>query len=72
MHPYISQALAAARAADAMRAADASRRARDAQQIVAVSTGRSHQSHPSYWARRALRRQQPSTAGLTVSGQPCR
>jgi hypothetical protein len=72
MHPYISQVMAAERAAEAIRAADASRRAKDARQAVAVSGRQSHQPHPAYWARRAFRRQQPCTAGLTVSGQPCR
>jgi hypothetical protein len=67
MHPYISVALAAQRAADAMRAADASRRARDARQAVAAST---HQSRQFYRARWAARRH-PGAAGVTVSGQPC-
>ena len=65
MHPYISQAVAAERSADAIRAAEASRRVREARQAVA---GRTHQSHR---ARRAARRQ-PSAAGLAVSGQSCR
>ena len=71
MHPSISQAIATQRVADALRAADASRRARDAKQEVAVSTHQSPRSRQSYRARRAAGRQ-PRTAGLTVSGQPCR
>jgi hypothetical protein len=39
MHPYISQAIAAERRADALRAAEASRRARDAGVLVARDAG---------------------------------
>jgi hypothetical protein len=39
MHPYLSQAIAAERRADALRAADASRRARDAGGLVAHDAG---------------------------------
>jgi hypothetical protein len=72
MHPYFSQAMAAERTAEAIRAAEHSRRVRDARHAVAASTRHSHQSQPSHWARRAFRRQEPGTAALTVSGQPCR
>lgn len=74
MHPYIAQAIAEERAADAIRAAEASRRARDARQAVSVSKHQSdlaRQPHQSYRARWAARRQS-GTRGLTVSGQPCR
>jgi hypothetical protein len=78
MHPYISQAIAAERAADAIRVADASRRAREARQVVAVRANQARQS------RRGARgvagppgaggaaRRQPAAAGLTVSGSQCR
>jgi hypothetical protein len=71
MHPYISQAIAAERAADAIRVADASRRAREARQVVAVNTNQSRQSRESRRARGSCRRQ-PRAAGLTVSGSQCR
>jgi hypothetical protein len=71
MHPYISQAIAAERAADAIRVAEASRRAREARQVVAVGADRSHQSRQSHRARRPFRRQ-PGAAGVTVSGPLCR
>ena len=80
MHPYISLAIAEQRAAEAIRAAEAnraaragraahaSRRGQDSRMALAAST---HQSHPSYRARRTARRQ-PCVDGLTVSGTPCR
>ena len=71
MHPYISQAIAAERAADAIRLAEASRRARDARQVVAVGTDQPHQARQSHRARRAFRRQ-PCAAGVTAAGPQCR
>jgi hypothetical protein len=72
MHPYISQAIAAERLADAIRAAEASRRAREARQVVvAVGADQPHQARQSHGARRAFRRQ-PCAAGVTVSGPQCR
>jgi hypothetical protein len=71
MHPYISRAIAAERAADAVRTADASRRAQDFQEeaaAVGASTHhclQAHRSHQSYRAQRAARRR-PNCAGLTV------
>jgi hypothetical protein len=70
MHPYITQAIAAERTAEAIRVADASRLARDAKQVAAVRTHQAHQSRQSHRARRAARRQ-PGAAGLTVSGSQC-
>jgi hypothetical protein len=56
MHPYISQAIAAERAADAIRAADTSRRAREARQVVvAVNTNQVRQACQSRRARWAFR-----------------
>jgi hypothetical protein len=78
MHPYISQAIAAERAADAIRVADASRRAREARQVVAAArANQARQSRESRESRRARRargavRRQPCAAGLTVSGPQCR
>ncbi len=70
MHPYISQAIAAERVADAIRAADASRRAQLGRQLAKIN-GR--QPHPPHRGRRAAR-PQPCTASasVAVSGPPCR
>jgi hypothetical protein len=73
MHPYISQAIAAERVADAMRVAEASRRARDARQAVAGMSQphQALQSRQSHRARLTFRRQ-PCAAGVTVSAPQCR
>ena len=74
MHPYISQAIAAERVADAIRAADASRRARDARQVVAVGADQPYQARQSRQSHRARRvfHRQPGAAGVTVAGPQCR
>lgn len=69
MHPYISQAIAAERAADAIRAAEASLRGQLGRQLAAANGHPSRQPHPSYRARRAARRQLcAATTSVTVSG----
>jgi hypothetical protein len=66
MHPYISQAIAAERVADAIRAADASRRAQLGRQLAAANGRR---PHPSYRGRRAARSQScTAAASMAVSG----
>jgi hypothetical protein len=64
MHPYISQAIAEARAADWIRAAEASSRVRIAREEAATRGQVSHRSN-----RIARRRH---SAGLTVTGPACR
>jgi hypothetical protein len=69
MHPYISQAIAAERVADAIRAADASRRARLGRELAAIN-GR--QPRPSYRGRRSARSQRCTAAASMVVSGPAR
>jgi len=70
MHPYISQAIAAERAADAIRAAEASRRGQLGRQLAMIN---SRQPHSSHRGRRTARPQAcTASATMAVSGRPSR